>query len=155
MNFEIYLLRKVFEIFFQKFNFLDRTKSVVVLRPFFRKNFYKIFHISIDSENTLVSKRADSHKLYSIISDFNLDPPNQHIPSINFHVYTSKTRKIRYTIFLLLCHKKKRILFFTDPWSLSGVYIYIYIQPPFLYYYYLFNAVQERRNDALSLWITL
>lgn len=154
MNFEIYLLRKIFEIFFQKFNFLDRTKSVVVLRPFSRKNFYKIFHISIDSENTLVSKRADSHKLYSIISDFNLDPPNQHIPSINFHVYTSKTRKIRYTIFLLLCHEKKKDSILH--WSMIFIgCIYIYIQPPFLYYYYLFNAVQERRNDALSLWITL
>lgn len=127
MNFEIYLLRKVFEIFFQKFNFLDRTKSVVVLRPFSRKNFYKIFHISIDSENTLVSKRADSHKLYSIISDFNLDPPNQHIPSINFHVYTSKTRKIRYTIFLLLCHEKKKDSILH--WSMifiGCIYIYIY-----------------------------
>lgn len=126
MNFEIYLLRKVFEIFFQKFNFLDRTKSVVVLRPFSRKNFYKIFHISIDSENTLVSKRADSHKLYSIISDFNLDPPNQHIPSINFHVYTSKTRKIRYTI-LLLCHEKKKDSILH--WSMifiGCIYIYIY-----------------------------
>lgn len=124
----ICFVRSFSKSFSKIFNFLDRTKSVVVLRPFSRKNFYKIFHISVDSENTLASKRADSHKLYSIISDFNLDPPNQHIPSINFHVYTSKTRKIRYTIFFLLCHeKKKRILFFTDPWSLSDVYIYIYI----------------------------
>lgn len=145
MNFEIYLLRKVFEIFFQKFNFLDRTKSVVVLRPFSRKNFYKIFHISIDSENTLVSKRADSHKLYSIISDFNLDPPNQHIPSINFHVYTSKTRKIRYTIFLLLCHEKKKDSILH--WSMifiACIYIYIFSRHFYIIIIYLmqFKSVE-------------
>lgn len=145
MNFEIYLLRKVFEIFFQKFNFLDRTKSVVVLRPFSRKNFYKIFHISIDSENTLVSKRADSHKLYSIISDFNLDPPNQHIPSINFHVYTSKTRKIRYTIFLLLCHEKKKDSILH--WSMifiGCIYIYIFSRHFYIIIIYLmqFKSVE-------------